>query len=63
MAQLDDFTDERNQVNVPATTDQYPNWRRKQSLLLEQLAGEPRVQALAAILSKARTTQRRRQRQ
>jgi 4-alpha-glucanotransferase len=54
VAQLDDLTDERDQVNLPATTDQYPNWRRKQSLLLEQLATDPRVQALAKILSKAR---------
>lgn len=56
MAQLDDLTDEQDQVNLPATTDQYPNWRRKQSLSLEQLASDPRVQTLAGILNKARPT-------
>jgi 4-alpha-glucanotransferase len=54
MVQLDDLTDERNQVNLPGTTDQHPNWRRKQSLGLEELSANPRVQALAHILSSAR---------
>ena len=54
MVQLDDLTDERNQVNLPGTTDQHPNWRRKQSLGLEELSSNPRVQALAHILNSAR---------
>ena len=54
MVQLDDLTDERNQVNLPGTTDQHPNWRRKQSLGLEELAANPRVQALTHILNTAR---------
>jgi 4-alpha-glucanotransferase len=54
MVQLDDLTDERDQVNLPGTTDQHPNWRRKQSLGLEELAANPRVQALAHILNSAR---------
>ncbi|MDN5872267.1 MAG: 4-alpha-glucanotransferase [Nitrococcus sp.] len=58
VAQLDELTDERDQVNLPATTDQYPNWRRKQSLPLELMAADPRVQTLAGILSKARPAER-----
>lgn len=54
MVQLDDLTDERDQVNLPGTIDQHPNWRRKQSLSLEELSANPRVQALAHILSSAR---------
>jgi 4-alpha-glucanotransferase len=54
MVQLDDLTDERNQVNLPGTTDQHPNWRRKQSIGLEELSANPRVQALAHILNSAR---------
>jgi 4-alpha-glucanotransferase len=54
MVQLDDLTDERDQVNLPGTIDQHLNWRRKQSLSLEELSANPRVQALAHILSSAR---------
>jgi 4-alpha-glucanotransferase len=54
MVQLDDLTDERDQVNLPGTTDQHPNWRRKQSLSLEELSTNPRVRALAHILNSAR---------
>jgi 4-alpha-glucanotransferase len=54
MVQLDDLTDERDQVNLPGTTDQHPNWRRKQSLSLDELSANPRVQALAHILNSTR---------
>jgi len=47
-------TDEREQVNLPGTTNQHPNWRRKQSLSLEELSTNPRVRSLAHILDSAR---------
>jgi len=47
-------TDERDQVNLPGTTDQHPNWRRKQSLSLEELSTNPRVRVLAHILNRTR---------
>jgi 4-alpha-glucanotransferase len=47
-------TDEREQVNLPGTTNQHPNWRRKQSLSLEELSTNPRVRSLAHILNSAR---------
>jgi 4-alpha-glucanotransferase len=37
MAQLDDITAETEPVNVPATSVEHPNWRRRLSLTLEQL--------------------------
>ncbi|UEM22486.1 4-alpha-glucanotransferase [Skermanella mucosa] len=54
MVQIDDLTEEPHQVNLPGTTDQHPNWRRKQSLSLEELTGNPRVVALARIFQDAR---------
>ena len=47
-------TEERDQVNLPGTTNQHPNWRRKQSLSLEELSTNPRVRSLAHILNSAR---------
>ena len=47
-------TEERDQVNLPGTTNQHPNWRRKQSLSLEELLTNPRVRSLAHILNSAR---------
>jgi 4-alpha-glucanotransferase len=37
VAQLDDLLDEGDQVNVPSTSYEHPNWRRKLSLPLEAL--------------------------
>jgi 4-alpha-glucanotransferase len=54
MVQLDDLTDETDQVNLPATTDEHPNWRRKHSLSLEELAANRRVRALVDILKTVR---------
>ncbi|MBP2299057.1 malto-oligosyltrehalose trehalohydrolase [Azospirillum picis] len=54
VAQLDDMTREREQVNLPGTTDQYPNWRRKLSMTLEELADAAEPAAVAAILAAAR---------
>jgi 4-alpha-glucanotransferase len=48
MAQLDDITDETEPVNIPATSAEHPNWRRRLSLTLEDLAGSLRLSDLAA---------------
>jgi 4-alpha-glucanotransferase len=52
--QLDDLTDEVAPVNVPATDTEHANWRRRQSLTLEQLAVHPRFHALGEILERER---------
>jgi len=54
MVQLDELTDEPDQVNLPATTNQHPNWRRKHSLALEELTNHPHVLALAQIFRDTR---------
>jgi 4-alpha-glucanotransferase len=54
MVQLDDLTDEPDQVNLPGTTDEHPNWRRKQRLTLEEIAASHRVRIVADILNQAR---------
>ncbi|MBA3517441.1 MAG: 4-alpha-glucanotransferase, partial [Rhizobiales bacterium] len=51
--QLDDLLDEVDQVNVPATSIEHPNWRRKYNMTLEELAGADapwrRAQAITAL--------------
>ncbi|MGG5810023.1 4-alpha-glucanotransferase [Falsiroseomonas sp. CW058] len=54
VAQLDDMLDEPEQVNVPATDREHPNWRRKLSVALEDIAGHPGFEAAAAALRDAR---------
>ncbi|HEY0833935.1 MAG TPA: malto-oligosyltrehalose trehalohydrolase [Azospirillum sp.] len=54
MVQLDELTDEGTQVNLPGTVDEYPNWRRKLGLSLEELADDRRANAIADILAAAR---------
>jgi 4-alpha-glucanotransferase len=50
MMQVDDALAETLPVNVPGTTEQYPNWRRKLGLDLDQITGDPRFVALCAVL-------------
>ena len=47
MAQIDDLTDEADPVNVPATSDEHPNWRRRLSMTLDELAARPRFVDIA----------------
>src|SRR3954452_22358362 len=42
LAQIDDLTDEADPVNVPATSDEHPNWRRRLSMTLAELEARPR---------------------
>jgi 4-alpha-glucanotransferase len=48
---LDDACGELDQVNVPGTIDEYPNWRRKNSVAVEALALDERIANLAAELN------------
>jgi malto-oligosyltrehalose trehalohydrolase/4-alpha-glucanotransferase len=54
MVQIDDLTDEADPVNVPATSDEHPNWRRRLSMTLEELAARPRFNDVAAIFQAER---------
>ncbi len=54
MVQMEDVFGQLEQVNLPGTTDQYPNWQRKLPLNLEEWAADPRFTALAEILKRSR---------
>ncbi|WPB55322.1 malto-oligosyltrehalose synthase [Xylophilus sp. GOD-11R] len=54
--QLEDVTQQLLQVNVPGTgEDVFPNWRRKLSVEVDDLAADPRMLSVAAVLRARRT--------
>ncbi|WP_203780371.1 4-alpha-glucanotransferase [Paractinoplanes rishiriensis] len=50
-ASLYDVLGEIDQPNLPGTVDEYPNWRMPLRLSLEQIAEDPRIHRVAAILA------------
>jgi 4-alpha-glucanotransferase len=48
MIPFDDAALEFEQVNVPGTFVEYPNWRRKNGVNVEALADDPQIAALAS---------------
>ncbi|MBK8907448.1 MAG: 4-alpha-glucanotransferase [Rhodospirillales bacterium] len=50
MVQIDDVTGESEQINLPGTVDEYPNWRRRLRLPVAAIAATPIMQALTAAL-------------
>jgi len=56
MARPEDFLGQIEQVNLPGSTAEYPNWRRKASLTVEALAEEPFVQSLARAIAADRVS-------
>ena len=54
MVQIDDITHEETPVNVPTTSTQHPNWRRRLSMSLEQLERDPGFLSLVQLLSRLR---------
>lgn len=55
--QLEDWLEMTQPVNVPGTSDEYPNWRRKLSRETEQWSQQPYIQQLLADVTKARAEQ------
>jgi 4-alpha-glucanotransferase len=55
MVQLDDITGEVDQVNMPGTTDETPNWRRKQSITLDELEERSKLESVAGAMRKMRS--------
>jgi 4-alpha-glucanotransferase len=47
---LDDILGVPDQPNVPGTLDEHPNWRRRLPVALEEIARDPRVAEIAAVL-------------
>lgn len=54
LVQLEDVLGQLHQVNLPGTADEYPNWRQKLPLDLEDLPTDPRMQALVGVLRSER---------
>jgi (1->4)-alpha-D-glucan 1-alpha-D-glucosylmutase len=54
VVQLEDVLGLVEQPNVPGTTDEHPNWKRRLPVELERIADDPRFSALAAALSAER---------
>lgn len=54
--QPEDWLDMAEPVNVPGTTDNYPNWRRKLSMTLEEMFADVRVNRLIKDLNRRRKT-------
>jgi (1->4)-alpha-D-glucan 1-alpha-D-glucosylmutase len=52
--QLEDVFTQLEQVNLPGTMDEYPNWRRKLALNLEDWISDSRLQSLAEALREER---------
>ena len=50
LVQLDDVTDEQSPVNVPTTSNEHPNWRRKMSLDLDEIRNSDRLRAIAELM-------------
>ena len=60
IVQLEDVIGQRDQVNLPGTTDEYPNWKLRLSQDLEQLGDDPRLHDLARVLRRERGSGSRR---
>ena len=58
VVQLEDIALARDQPNLPGTTDQHPNWRRRLTLTLERLPEDPRFAELARTLAVERGRRR-----
>ncbi len=56
--QLEDALQLVEQANLPGTTEEHPNWRRRLDVPLEQIATDPRVATLAQAIRTARAGER-----
>lgn len=50
MVQLEDIFGQRNQVNLPGTSSERPNWRYRQTVEIEDLATDSRWHKLASMM-------------
>ena len=54
MVNLDDLAGEADQLNLPGSVSEYPNWRRKLALTVEAFAADPLVRQAAAAVARER---------
>ncbi len=55
MVQLDDLAGEAQQANLPGSTTQYPNWRRRFARTLEELFADPLIRNETRAIAAERT--------
>ncbi|HZD52750.1 MAG TPA: malto-oligosyltrehalose synthase, partial [Woeseiaceae bacterium] len=55
--QVEDLLGEREQANLPGTTDEHPNWRRRLSLQIEGWWDEPGVHAILGAMREERSAE------
>ena len=56
MVQLEDLLSQARQVNVPGTVDEYPNWRGKLSIDLEDWRDRADLDGFARAINAERNT-------
>ena len=54
LVQIEDVAGESEQANLPGTTDDHPNWRRRLSRQIEDLVAGPEMARIAAVVNAAR---------
>ncbi|HEY3912473.1 MAG TPA: 4-alpha-glucanotransferase [Stellaceae bacterium] len=54
LVQLEDVLGESEQANLPGTTEAHPNWRRRLSRTLEEIADGPELARVAGLVDEAR---------
>ncbi len=54
LVQLEDVLGETEQANLPGTTDDHPNWRRRSSRTLEEVVAERGLRRVAALIGEGR---------
>ena len=55
MLQLEDLLGQTQQVNLPGTIDEYPNWRHRIQLALEDWRGHERIERIASTINRERS--------
>ena len=55
LVQLDDLANEMHQANLPGSTTEYPNWRRRLSRRLGDLLNDPAIREQMGAIASART--------
>ncbi len=55
LPQLEDILGQTEQMNVPGTSTEYPNWRHKLSKTLEELPSDERIRRICAVLRETRS--------
>jgi 4-alpha-glucanotransferase len=50
---MEDALEAAEQVNLPGTVDEHPNWRRRLAVSLEDLSQQSALSALAQVMARA----------